>query len=87
MGRPARQRLERRAEGAELLALLPPTFVARAEQDWRRWLATFSAVTWKLGQPSPQQPASMAEQICVGVLVRFASTELVQLAEEAVMDV
>ena len=53
---------------ALLIGLLPRQFRDRAAGDWRRWLATFTTVVWKLGQPAPPPPATMAEQLCVGAL-------------------
>jgi hypothetical protein len=53
---------------ALLIGLLPRQFRDRAAGDWRRWLATFTTVVWKLGQPAAPPPATMAEQLCVGAL-------------------
>jgi hypothetical protein len=45
---------------ALLIGVLPGQFRDRAAGDWRRWLATLTTVVWKLGQPAPLPPATMA---------------------------
>ena len=71
---------------ALLIGLLPRQFRDRAVGDWRRWLATFTTVVYKLGQPAPLPPATMAEQLCVGALVGYTQTDLVELARDGMVD-
>lgn len=58
---------------AELIRSLPPQFQLPAAADWHRWMVTFATVLWKLAQPGPPPPATMAEQLLVGILVDTAS--------------
>lgn len=53
---------------AELIRSLPPQFQLPAATDWHRWMVTFATVLWKLAQPGPPRPATMAEQLLVGIL-------------------
>ena len=71
---------------ALLLGLLPRQFRDRAFGDWRRWLATFTTVVWKLAQPAPPPPATMAEQLCVGALVGYTQTGVVDLVRDGMVD-
>ena len=73
-------------DDALLIGLLPRQFRDRAVGDWRRWLATFTTVVWKLAQPAPPPPATMAEQLCVGALIGYTQTDLVDLARDGVVD-
>jgi len=67
---------------ALLIGLLPRQFRDRAAGDWRRWLAAFTTVVYKLGQPASRPPATMAEQLCVGVLTHYTQTAVVDLARD-----
>lgn len=71
---------------AALIRLLPQQFHTRAVGDWRRWLATFTAVVGKLGQPTPLPPATMAEQLYVGAIVHYATTAVPDLLQEDSLD-
>ena len=71
---------------ALLIGLLPHQFRDRAAGDWRRWLATFTTVVWKRGQPTPPPPATMAEQLCVGALIGYTQTSVVDLARDGMVD-
>lgn len=75
-----------RVDDALLIGLLPGQFRDRAAGDWRRWLATFIAVVWKLGQPAPLPPVTMAEQLCVGALIGYAETAVVDPARDGMVD-
>ncbi|HVL98274.1 MAG TPA: hypothetical protein VM324_03175 [Egibacteraceae bacterium] len=71
---------------ADFIQMLPPAFVDRAADDWRRWLATLATSLWKLGQPHPPRPASMAEQLAVGILADYAERDLTELADDGLVD-
>lgn len=75
--------IQAREPGTSILVdRLPLAFQTRATQQSRRWLAVLATVLWKLGQVEVVPPASMAEQLVLGLITDYAARDLPEMHQE-----